>query len=251
MSERRAPGIDEFFIGWLAMPTGYARLLRVVTPALLLAAAGVAAILPLWQQSPGTGAWDSDEVVTVEGILQAEPYAMLHGASLERTILLVEAGKFGAASRARPLAGRFVRATGTFLHREGRWMLELSADETALQAVERPETAAPVWPKSQPAGRSIVLTGEVIDPKCYLGGMRPGGGKTHKACAMLCISGGIPPMLAVRQNDRETFYLLTLADGSAANAHVLPFVGDLVEVQGERTLVGELPVLRMSNIHRR
>jgi hypothetical protein len=168
MSERRAPGIDEFFIGWLAMPTGYARLLRVVTPALLLAAAGVAAILPLWQQSPGTGAWDSDEVVTVEGILQAEPYAMLHGASLERTILLVEAGKFGAASR-----------------------------------------------------------------------------------AMLCISGGIPPMLAVRQNDRETFYLLTLADGSAANAHVLPFVGDLVEVQGERTLVGELPVLRMSNIHRR
>jgi hypothetical protein len=93
----------------------------------------------------------------------------------------------------------------------------------------------------------VTLQGEVIDPKCYLGAMRPGGGKTHKACAILCISGGIPPMLVTRDaENRETFYLLTTCDGAAANDSVLPFVGDLVEVQGNLLSTGDLLVLQLS-----
>ncbi len=72
----------------------------------------------------------------------------------------------------------------------------------------------------------VTLKGEIIDPKCYLGAMKPGGGKTHKACAMLCISGGVPPMLVTRDaNKQETFYLLTTDQGGVANELVLPFVG--------------------------
>ena len=42
------------------------------------------------------------------------------------------------------------------------------------------------------------LRGEIVDSKCYLGAMKPGDQKTHKACATLCIRGGIPPVLVER-----------------------------------------------------
>ena len=48
------------------------------------------------------------------------------------------------------------------------------------------------WPAPQVLADNVTLKGEIIDPKCYLGAMKPGGGKTHKACAMRCIAGGIP-----------------------------------------------------------
>ena len=73
--------------------------------------------------------------------------------------------------------------------------------------------------------------------------MKPGGGKTHKACAMLCISGGVPPMLVTRDaGGHETFYLLATAEGGVANEMVLPFVGDLVEVSGRVERLGDLLV---------
>jgi len=92
----------------------------------------------------------------------------------------------------------------------------------------------------------VTLKGEIIDPKCYLGAMKPGGGKTHKACAMLCISGGVPPMLVTRDaNEQETFYLLTTDQGGVANELVLPFVGDRVEVAGRLEEHGDLLLLRI------
>ena len=85
--------------------------------------------------------------------------------------------------------------------------------------------------------------------------MKPGGGKTHKACAALCISGGIPPMFVTRDgNGQETFYLLTtaastrahepsMADRGPANRLVLPFVGEAVEVEGRLERHGDLRAL--------
>lgn len=40
----------------------------------------------------------------------------------------------------------------------------------------------------------VTLDGELVDSKCYLGTMKPGDGKTHKSCAILCLRGGIPPL---------------------------------------------------------
>ena len=36
---------------------------------------------------------------------------------------------------------------------------------------------------------------EIVDSKCFLGVMTPGAGRTHSACASLCLRGGIPPAL--------------------------------------------------------
>ena len=41
------------------------------------------------------------------------------------------------------------------------------------------------------------VKGEIVDPKCFFGVMKPGEGKPHKDCAIRCILGGIPPVLKV------------------------------------------------------
>jgi hypothetical protein len=77
--------------------------------------------------------------------------------------------------------------------------------------------------------------------------MKPGGGKTHKACAMLCVSGGVPPMLVTRDAaGNETFYLLVTEAGGVANESVLDFVGDPVEVSGRLERHGDLLILRVA-----
>ena len=56
--------------------------------------------------------------------------------------------------------------------------------------------------------------------------MKPGKGKIHRSCAVLCISGGIPPVLATSdENNISEYYLLTDTDGNPINEQILPYVG--------------------------
>jgi hypothetical protein len=130
-------------------------------------------------------------------------------------------------------------------------MLELAEGDAGMRRLTAEEEAKlpPLgWPAPEVLGEYVTLRGEIIDPKCFLGAMRPGGGKTHKACAMLCISGGVPPMLVTRDAARnETFYLLVTEDGGAANERVLEFVGDPVEVSGRLERQGDLLLLRVAS----
>ena len=233
MSDPTSMTRDEFFVGWLRPPAGYVRFLRPVAFLLLLAAGVIAVLVAVGQRSPGTGSWDGDRRVTFRGIVYAEPYALIRVLDEKenkvRTILLVEESKFGAAERVRPFVGQSVQVAGTLLHRDDRWMLELAAGDEGLRPVAPLLLPEPKRGEPHP----VELRGEIIDSKCYLGAMKPGGGKTHKACAALCVSGGVPPMFVSRDaGGKETFYLLTAPDGGPMRDEVLPFVGDPVEVRG-------------------
>jgi hypothetical protein len=243
---------DELFIGWLPMPQGYVRFLRLVAIGGIVLAITIATVIAAFQRDPGAARWDADNETTFTGIVFARPYAMLYVPGDEpRTMLLVESGKLGALPRVQALLGDRaalpVRATGTVLQRDGRWMLELAEGEEGLRLLQDAGALSSL-PASEPqllAG-NVTLTGEIIDPKCYLGAMKPGGGKTHKACAALCISGGIPPMLVTRNDAKgETFYLLTTAGGGPANDLILPFVGDQVTVSGRLEKVADLQILTL------
>lgn len=65
-----------------------------------------------------------------------------------------------------------------------------------------------------PAGElgSWRLTGEICDGKCGAGALRPGSGLAHKACANLCISTRLPPVL-VRELPAEGTRVVLLAAG--------------------------------------
>jgi hypothetical protein len=250
---------DAFFIGWEPTPKRYARFLYPIVVALLLMTGGVAATVAYRQHDPGTGHWDTDNVRTFDGIVFTRPYAMIRvpgdkPVDPPRTMLLVEDGKVGALSRVEAFVqgkadGVAVRVAGTILHRDGRRMLELAEGEKGMRRLTKAEEVMlpPLgWPAPEVLGEHVSIKGEIIDSKCYLGAMKPGGGKTHKACAMLCISGGVPPMLVSRDSARnETFYLLATEEGGVANERVLDFVGDPVEVSGRLERHGDLLLLRV------
>ena len=79
----------------------------------------------------------------------------------------------------------------------------------------------------------MTLQGEIIDPKCYFGVMKPGNGKIHRSCAVRCISGGIPPVLATNDKNNITeYFLITDALGNAIHDDILPFIGKPSEITG-------------------
>ena len=133
---------------------------------------------------------------------------------------------------------------GTLIYRGGQTMIEVAADSikpTGVPGIELPtiQGFSPVSLGQQ------TLIGEIVDSKCYLGVMNPGALLPHRACAIRCISGGIPPVLLVRQTNGPALYLLLVSrDGKPLNKQVLNLVAEPVEITGEVERQGELLILR-------
>ena len=86
---------------------------------------------------------------------------------------------------------------------------------------------------SRSAGsKAVRLEGEILDPKCWFGVMKPGEGKVHKSCAIRCISGGIPPVFKVKAGSQNTYYVLKSANDQNINQEVLPYVAEAVAIAG-------------------
>jgi hypothetical protein len=94
----------------------------------------------------------------------------------------------------------------------------------------RPVTAAP--PAAVPLGRWRI-TGEICDGKCAAGGMRPGSGLAHRACAVLCLDGALPSIFVATAPVAGTpFLLLGAPDGGPMAEALRPLVGLRVTLEG-------------------
>lgn len=239
-----------FFIGFLPPDRALGRFLAGVATVLVGAFAGLGWLLAATQDDPGDGAfrWDWGRQ-TVTGTLEARPYPILHVAESERypeghTLLLSGLGKRGVHDRAGALDGRAVTASGVALRRGALDMLQLGAGTDGLSAAGEPGAV----PEPVPLGRWRI-TGEICDGKCYAGAMRPGTGLAHKACANLCLVGGVPPVLvATGEIDGEGFLLLADADGGPVTQALLDFTGMLIEVEGAVERRGGLLVFRVDPV---
>ena len=91
----------------------------------------------------------------------------------------------------------------------------------------------------------VTLRGELVDSKCWTGVMNPGEGKGHRACAIRCLSGGIPALFAVPgQDGRPPLALLLVdTDGRTVNDRVLDVVGEPLLISGRLSRRGDLLVL--------
>ena len=79
-------------------------------------------------------------------------------------------------------------------------MLELSSIKAKPELDAHTERAlAGLLPR--PLG-SLQIEGEIVDIKCWLGRMKPGDGRTHRACGQFCIQGGIPPHMGRTRRGR-------------------------------------------------
>lgn len=238
---------DAFFVGYLPTPPRLRTFLRVTAASMLLLIVGLGIALAARQDDPGSARWDLSKEVAFEGTIRATPYPALQ--TQNTTWLIVSEGKRGAAMRVADLDGRRVRARGSMLTRDGRNMLELVSRSDAITSLNEPALPRP---DAISTGELVTLTGEIVDSKCFLGAMKPGEGKTHKACAALCIRGGVPPILVTWTKSGATdTYLLTDESGASLQGEaleaILPFVGDPVQVQGQLAHSDGLPIIRLDN----
>ncbi len=239
---------DEFYVGYLPLPAGIGRFIRPIAAALLALAIAAAVALASQQRNPGDGQWKSDEVVEVEVFVGMTPYPMMamRVNNNWQTSLLVEQGK-RAPTRFEGWRRRRVTLRGVWLSRDGIRIFELLPDGVMNEdGLEIPVTSgSPAWALWTVEQEARTFAGEVIDPKCYLGAMKPGEGKTHKACAALCLAGGIPPMLrVVEQGGQVRLYLLVGPGGEAIGREMIAVVGEPVTATGVVETWGNLPVLR-------
>lgn len=240
---------DEFYIGYLPRMgrQGAARMKRIAT-ALVLGGVAIAALLVSSMGGFSDAEFEFGVERPFEGVLEAGAVPILvverpgtawntSGAS---SYLLVAFGKFGADDEVAGLSGRRVRLRGSLIFRDGQTMIEV-ASGSVEDLGDAP--ASPARPREEELGIQR-FTGEIVDSKCFLGVMKPGNLKPHRACAVRCISGGVPPVLLVRDaQGNASYYLLVSSAGEAVNQEVLDRVAEPIRVEGRVVSRGGLRFL--------
>ena len=237
---------DELFIGWAKAPMVDRRFLLGAGPLLLGATTGLGWLLAKNLGDPGAGKWETGATHVVEGALTTKPYPMIRVADPSalngvRTVLVVAQGKCTSGLDLAAREGLPVKASGVLIERKGRRMLEVPfALDKWLEPIFIDMPGVVANPPEERLGR-FALSGMIMDSKCFFGVMRPGRGKTHKACAALCIRGGVPPSFWARDGQgRESVLLMTDAAGGPIGEDILPLVADPVAADGEIVRVGDL-----------
>ena len=226
---------DEFYVGHLPIPKGHRKFVITLIAFLAVWSLGMATIITMTMRDPGPAQWNTGEMQTWTGTLIEKPYPMLVPDDPDEPALLVVAmGKQGAHDRLAPFFNQHVQLAGYELNRDGRRLIELDADESAITLASDQSANPPIQWTPFASGRQIALTGEIVDGKCYFGAMKPGDGIGHRSCAVLCIRGGLPPMFVTTDHQGHRTYTLLTIDGSTKlNEHTLKLVGQPAIITGQ------------------
>ena len=242
----------ELFIGWAKAPAVDRRFLLGAIPLGLAGTTAAGIIKARSLPDPGAGAWLTNATHAVEGVVSRAPYPLLRVADPAapfgmRTVLIVAQGKCTSGLDLDAVDGRMARARGVLIERGNRRMLEVPPFLGAwLEASEGTPTDLLRAPPEEDLG-TATLSGMIMDSKCFFGVMKPARGRTHKACAALCIRGGIPPSFWARGRDgREAVLLMTDNAGGPLKDDILPYVADPVRVEGALRRVGDLVQFRIN-----
>ena len=243
---------DEFYIGWEdKAPVSHGRAARRAAVLVLVLAVLAGLGLAASQRLISVAFFEWGNVKEFSGVLRVAPYPHL--------VLRVEATNAPGRVIAAPLVAPFkfgvnrgelsafdgkpVTLRATRIHRDDQLMLELEP-----HSIRAADPVAVEIEKLNSPGVSLgrqTLRGEIVDSKCWMGVMNPGVLTPHRACAVRCISGGIPPMLLVRREGARPLNLLLVStDGKPVNAQVLAFVAEPVEITGEVVRENEVLTLR-------
>ncbi len=241
-SQKNPP--DEFYIGWQdKAPDSFHRASRRFLWGTILVLVAAAAGLVLSQKGFATSTFELGTITEHRGMLTTSPVPMLKKVDandqLIESLLLIGFGKTGAGLTLAAIAeeqdmlleGQQVNLKGTLIYYEGKKALELT------QGVRAFVSASTVPGNYKPSIRRIgevTLHGEILDPKCALGVMKPGYGKPHRSCAIRCVAGGIPPVMRVTNGAGAHNYCIIVGpEGEPVNEAVLPYIADQIQVCGE------------------
>ena len=249
---------NDFFIGWLdKTPSDYANKTKVflltIFPILVLSALAF-----INSQKPvNNSTFEFGKLTTVEGTLIEKPVPMLRmkvgenlsNQAIYQHLMLVDVMKFGAEKAIgemekianHSLYGKAIKLQGTLIYYNGKTVMELTEGAKAFLGLSN-QKAYPTIPHSNVG--MTKMRGEIVDPKCFFGVMKPGEGKPHKSCAVRCLSGGIPAVFATKdKNNNQQYYILLGEDGNSINAELLDFTADHIQISGKVAQMADWKIL--------
>lgn len=234
-----------FFVGYLPMQPAAVRFTLTVSAVMLAGILAFGAVFAGFERSPGALLEAPRYGVRASGLLQATPYPHLRSANPDGTVstLLFTGWTKNNVQVPADRVGQPVEVTGNRYSRGSLSMLEGAGGFAPAVGLDADVVARLTSTPAEDLGE-VVVSGEIVDSKCFAGRMRPGEGQGHRACAQLCILGGIPPVLISRSADgSERSYLLASREGGRVNEAVAPFAAEPVEVRGRLERRGDLHVL--------
>jgi len=231
---------QDFYIGWMSKaPPGFAKHVKKVLLILFPAALIVAYLLSTSQNKFSTASFEYGKLTEVKGIYYNNPIPMLKvfdKNNLSITIPLVGYGKHGAETaimelekeKGVSLNGKEVTLKGTLIYGDGKTLLQVDKNDDPIVNIGAEST---VQLQQKDLGTQTIR-GEIVDPKCYFGVMKPGEGKVHRDCAIRCILGGIPPVLHVQNEKGESnYYLIVGPNGEKINEVLQDIVAEPVSIE--------------------
>jgi hypothetical protein len=247
---------DDFYVGYAPnAPRNSQRILIISAVLLISIAIAVALVLALKQNKFSTASFEYKKI-HVKGYLYQIPVPYVkvyYGKSFDhnnvtQTIILTGNGKHGAEKIISEFQkenldwkeGTLVEVEGNPIYGDGKLLLQLESPGEITMTHSSNDIDA--------MHRKILdvtsdnLIGEIVDPKCYFGVMKPGEGKTHRSCAIRCISGGIPPVLKTS----DDYFLIVGENFQPIASEIVDIIGDNVSLTGDIIQLDDWKMLRIS-----
>jgi hypothetical protein len=249
---------NEFYIGYQPKaPEQTASFMRKVIAVVGLGTCVVALIVAWSQKEFSPSVFDYGINSTVEGYYFEKPVPHIavplginsDGREFFQNVLLVGFGKAGATNvmtklqsrKGKSFKGAKIELTGFMIYANGKALLQVTEEDNS-NIVFLSGATAPV--QILDSMSVTTLHGEIVDPKCYFGVMKPGEGKAHRSCAIRCIAGGIPPVFHAR--DREEYFLIVNENWQPVNEEVLNLVGDQIKIEGKEIIWNDWRILKVN-----
>ena len=231
---------DDFYVGYGAMPQKDRRFLLKTVPFGLLGLTGAGAFIGTRAASDGGGRWETGTPVTLKGRIGLDPYPVLWVGNVGHVIAGI--GKMGADEHCKAFEGQSVEVTGVRIVRNECFMLGVAKGD--IRAIDQ---NMPAMPKATKVN-DVSTIGEILDAQCFMGIMNPGYGRTHRACATLCIRGGQPVFFSYGASGAQAGpgncsgngCILASATGGKINDEILNHVGVPVTIDAALEKIGNL-----------
>lgn len=244
MSQPNPKKEPAFFIGYARKVPPTLVTFIAVFSVCFVAGLGLAALaVSSTESDPGNGAFQWGTPFEQTGLLELRPYPVFRvagtGGEGPKTYMLSGQGKRGVFAQAHENDSMPVTLKGVPIRRGDLTMIQVGKVTPTEEGAGDFQTATPV-----PLGR-WKLTGEICDGKCYAGAMRPGRGLAHKACADLCLTGGVPPVfVSTGPVEGRNFFLLTDRNGNMAGAELDDLLALHIEVEGDVERLDDLLIFK-------
>ncbi len=258
---------DDFYVGYLdKAPKSIAKLTRRFVWHIAILLAVVALLIAIGQRGFVNSTFEFGNISELSGKVYLTPQPFLKvktgkdifGNPVYKDVLLIGYGKHGATTALEEMSAQLnneqidsyeVTLAGTLVYYDGVTLFELTKGAKSLISHKK-ITRTSEWPSNKPNRiGNVVVEGQIIDPKCYFGVMKPGHSKPHRSCAIRCISGGIPPFMAAKNSDGTFDYYIVLGEGGEAiNDEVLDYVAEPVKLTGSKLKVGEWNLIYLNPI---